>query len=272
MDEYNEPRSGFSLGRLFVNFLTIITLLATLGIGVAFAVVYMNPQVSFNPFPPPTYPPMLETPTAVPTLESTADPQITATATVEDLATETSTPILSTETPTEVGLTETPTEVGLTETPTEVGPTETPTEVPPTETPTALPTTVTLTPTPFPFGLQAGSIAATTSWFHGCDWMGVGGHVLDTDNSPLTGYAIQLGGELDGVPQNMELLSGSASEILGESGYIFDLASHPIASEETLWMQLVDASSELPLSEKIWLTTYDVCSKNFLLVNWRRLP
>lgn len=96
--------------------------------------------------------------------------------------------------------------------------------------------------------------------------------MLDIDNSPLTGYAIQLGGELDGVPQNMELLSGSASDILGESGYIFDLANHPIASEETLWMQLVDASSGLPLSEHVWLTTYDVCSKNFLLVNWRRLP
>lgn len=263
MDEYSEPRSGFSLGRLLVNFLTIITLLATLGIGVAFAVVYINPQVSFNPFPPPTYPPMLNTPTAVPTLEPTADPQITATATVESLATETSTPVPSTETPTEVSQTETPTEVG---------PTETPTEILPTETPTGLPATVTLTPTPFPFGLQEGSIAATTSWFHGCDWMGVGGHVLDIDNSPLTGYAIQLGGELDGVPQNMELLSGSASEILGPSGYIFDLANHPIASEETLWMQLVDASSELPLSEQIWLTTYDTCSKNFLLVNWRRLP
>jgi hypothetical protein len=102
--------------------------------------------------------------------------------------------------------------------------------------------------------------------------MGVGGHVLETDNSPLVGIGIQLGGELDGVPKNMEVLSGSASEILGESGYLFDLADHPIASEETLWLQLVDVSSGLPLSEKVYLITYDTCSKNLLLVNWRKLP
>lgn len=239
MDDMNQPRSGFSLGRLFLNCLTLLVLLATAGIGVAFAIVYINPQVPFNPYPPPTLPPVLQLPTAVPTeelAEPTNTPVATLTATVEPTATETSTP----ETPTE--------------TPTEVGPTETPTT------------------TPVPFDLQAGSVAATTSWFHGCDWMGVGGHVLDSDNTPLIGYAIQLGGELDGDPMEMEVLSGSASEILGTSGYLFDLADHPIASEETLWLQLVDVSSGLPLSEQIFLTTYDSCSKNLLLVNWSKIP
>jgi hypothetical protein len=102
--------------------------------------------------------------------------------------------------------------------------------------------------------------------------MGVGGHVLDSDNTPLEGYLIQLGGELDGVPMEMEALSGSASSILGASGYIFDLADYPIPSEDTLWMQMVDADTGDPLSERIFLTTYDSCSKNLLLVNWRKLP
>ena len=236
MNDINEPRSGFSLGRMFGNCLTMLVLLATLAIAAAFAAIYLNPQIPFNPFPPPTYPPVMDFPTAPATLAPTNTPINTATATIEPTAAETSTPVPPTETPTPVGPTETP------------------------------------TPTAVPFGLQAGSIAATTSWFHGCDWMGVGGHVLDTDNSPLTGYAIQLGGELDGDPKNMEVLSGSASDILGTSGYLFDLADHPIASEDTLWLQLVDASSGLPLSEQVFLTTYDVCSKNLLLVNWRRLP
>jgi hypothetical protein len=240
MDEKNQPRSGFSLGRLFVNCLTLLVLLITAGVGVAFAIVYINPQVPFNPYPPPTLPPVLQLPTTVPTEEPTNTPVVTPastlTATVEPTATETSTPEPPTATPTEVGPTETP------------------------------------TTTPVPFDLQAGSVAATTSWFHGCDWMGVGGHVLDSDNTPLVGYAIQLGGELDGNPMEMEVLSGSASEILGTSGYLFDLADQPIASEETLWLQLVDVSSGLPLSEQVFLTTYDSCSKNLLLVNWSRVP
>jgi len=241
MDERNQPRSGFSLGRLFLNCLTLLILLATVGIGAAFAIVYINPQVPFNPYPPPTLPPVLQFPTALPTEEPTntpvVTPAVTSTATVvEPTATETSTPEAPTETPTPVEATETP------------------------------------TTTPVPFTLQAGSVAATTSWFHGCDWMGVGGHVLDVDNSPLVGYAIQLGGELDGNPMEMEVLSGSASEILGTSGYLFDLAGGPVASEETLWLQLVDVSSGLPLSEQIYLTTYDSCSKNLLLVNWSKIP
>jgi hypothetical protein len=242
MDNMNQPRSGFSLGRLFVNCLTLLILLATAGIGVAFAIVYINPQVPFNPYPPPTLPPVLQLPTAVPTdeptetMEPTNTPVVTLTATVESTATETSTPEPPTVTPTEIGPTETP------------------------------------TTTPVPFDLQPGSVAATTSWFHGCDWMGVGGHVLDSDNTPLVGYAIQLGGELDGNPMEMEVLSGSASEILGTAGYLFDLADGPIASEETLWLQLVDVSSGLPLSEQVFLTTYDSCSKNLLLLNWTRIP
>jgi hypothetical protein len=247
MDELNEPRSKFSLGRLFANCLTLLILLATVGIGVAFAIVYINPQVPFNPYPPPTLPALLEFPTSPPTEEPTDTPTNTATATSEPEATATTTAVV--------------TATAVTSTP--ESPTETPTPVPPTETPTT---------TPVPFTLQAGSVAATTSWFHGCDWMGVGGHVLDTDNSPLVGYVIQLGGELAGEPMNMEVLSGSASEILGTSGYLFDLADHPVASEETLWLQLVDASSGLPLSEQVLLTTYDTCSKNLLLVNWSRLP
>ena len=102
--------------------------------------------------------------------------------------------------------------------------------------------------------------------------MGVGGHVLDSDNTPLTGYTIQLGGELDGVPKDMTATSGDASAILGTSGYLFDLANGPIASEGTLWMQMVDIDTGDPLSERIYLTTYDTCSKNLLLVNWRKLP
>lgn len=236
MDDRTGTRPGFSIGRLFVNCLTMLVLLATLAVGAAFAALYLNPQLPFNPFPPPTYPPVLQFPTATPGLEPTITPTETSAATGEPTATETSTPIPATETAT---------------------------PVPPTATPSA---------TPYPFGLQAGTVAATTAWFHGCDWMGIGGHVLDSNNAPLTGYVIQLSGELDSVPKNMEVLSGSASDILGTSGYLFDLANHPIASEGTLWLQLVDGSSELPLSERIPLSTYDTCSKNLLLVNWRMLP
>src|SRR4030067_3180912 len=60
MDEYFENRPGVNaprIRRLALNFITFGFLLASLVLGGAYGVILINPQVSFNTYPPPTLPP-----------------------------------------------------------------------------------------------------------------------------------------------------------------------------------------------------------------------
>jgi hypothetical protein len=107
--------------------------------------------------------------------------------------------------------------------------------------------------------------------------MGVGGLVFDIDGQHIRGLVVRLEGELAGNPIELDVPSGSASDLLGPrdygSGYLFNLADAPIASEGTLWIQLIDTDlgTPIPLSNKVYLTTYGDCERNLVLVNWVKL-
>lgn len=229
MEEF-ETDMGRNYGGFIVNCLTVGVLLAALSLVAVYAVVFVNPYVPWNPYPPPTLPATLGPPTATPT------PEIFL-------------PTAWTPTPSETPL-----------------PTETPTTTPePTsETPEA-------TATGPPFALQPGAPVLTPNIANdlGCDWMGVGGQILTEDGEPITDIGIHLEGTLGDQEYDLDTLSGSAPE-LGPAGYVFDLADRPIASEETLWIQLNDTAG-VPLSDPVYLTTTTSCEENFVLVNWRQV-
>ena len=89
--------------------------------------------------------------------------------------------------------------------------------------------------------------------------------MVDAKNSPLLFQIVQLGGNLDGNVIKNTVLSG-VSPAYGTSGFEFDkLSDHPIASTQSLWIQLFDKNS-LPLTEKIYFDTYDDCAKNLVMV------
>lgn len=239
MDESYEERPAINLGALILNLLTVIVLLATLGAGALLTGVFLNPYLSINPYPPPTLPATLGWPTATNTPEIFLPPTWTPT------------------------ITDTP---GPTETPT---PTRTPLA---TDTPTPPAETFTPTPTGLPFAIQPGSPIYMSNSFvnaSGCDWMGVGGQVFDLNGAPIVGLSVHLEGQLGGLPFDLTALTGSA-DVLGPSGYVFDLSDQPAESDETLWLQLQDTAG-LPLSDKLFLTTIESCEQNFLLINWRQV-
>jgi hypothetical protein len=118
------------------------------------------------------------------------------------------------------------------------------------------------------FELQEGSPTYTTDPL-GCEIMEVAGVVFDAQGSPITGYTLRMGGELAGAPYGpLETLSGSAADRFGFGGYAFELSDTPVASSETLWIQVIDASSRLPLSEQYLITTTESCDENLVLINW----
>lgn len=102
----------------------------------------------------------------------------------------------------------------------------------------------------------------------GCSWAGIGGTVVDTNNSDVIGTVVVLRGFLDGKTIDLTTVSGINKEY-GQSGYEFVLGNAPVASNKTMYVQLVDQSG-VPLSNKVEIVTSADCSKNLVLVRFKK--
>ncbi|MGA9531608.1 MAG: hypothetical protein WBR18_02730 [Anaerolineales bacterium] len=236
MEDPFAPSGRKNHGGFILNCLTVAVILATLAVAGVFAFVFINPETPYNPYQPPTVPPTFGPPTATPT------PEIFLPATWTPTAVRTATP-----------------EVTATSTPA------------PTSTPAATSLIPEATATGPPFSLQPGSPVLTPNIANDleCDWMGVGGQAFKLDGEPMIDIGVHLEGEIAGLRIELDTLTGSAPE-LGPAGYVFNVSDHPIASDETLWVQLNDTAG-VPLSEPAYLTTSNSCDENMVLVNWKQV-
>ena len=91
---------------------------------------------------------------------------------------------------------------------------------------------------------------------------------MDSSNSAMIGTVVVLRGTLDGKSVDLTTVTGINKEY-GTSGYEFVLGNAPIASNKTLYVQLVDQSG-IPLSDKIEVTTSADCSKNLVIVRFKK--
>ncbi len=134
--------------------------------------------------------------------------------------------------------------------------------------PTNTPPVASPVPTALPFSLLPGTPAFTQNFLNdrGCEWMGIAGTVAVGEEGGALDVWVKLAGQLEGDSIDLTSLPGSAPGY-GEGGYEFVLSDKPIATENLLWIQLIDPS-ERPLSERVYLTTSDSCEENLLLVSW----
>lgn len=204
-------------GNIIFNFLTLIVMVAIVGVVGVYAMIFINPQVGFNPFPPATLPALLGTPTATNTPAVPLPAQWTPTASAT------------------------------------VAPTDT---VVPTETPTLAPTETPIPQPPFALQPGNPVRIPNIANEDGCAWMGVGGQVFNLENQPIANLGVHLEGTLDGNPVSLDTVTGSATAI-GPSGYVFNLSTEPIASEETLWVQLNDGAGTALSEQVFFTTTTD---------------
>jgi hypothetical protein len=220
--------------------LSVLVLLATLGIGAYFVFVFVNPATAFNPLP-----------SKIPT------PFLFPTATITPLQ------LAPTWTPTFIDQTETPTLAPtITLEPSATGfslvpPSKTPE---PTDTPKA------------PFNSSTPQAIQSTIITHladlACNWQGVGGTVDDANGSPIVGMVIRLTGTLAGKPINLTTVSGVSPDY-GKSGYEFKLGDTPVASTSALTLQLLDQGG-LPLANNVYIVTYNDCKRNLILVRFKK--
>jgi hypothetical protein len=249
--DFNDtPQPARSASGIIWNILTILILLGTICMAGVFALIFVNPYTSINPFPPPTLPAALTFPTATPTLSLVLPPTWTPEPTSAPTATSTPRPTAT---------------------------------LPPTVTPFSLVTpAVTATAeatqaasSSMPFVVQKGQPLAIANIYHpdlACNWIGVGGQVFDLKGSAITGLQVQLGGVLNGtvIPEGSRpTLTGLLPNVPGY--YEFALGDKPFASKQKLWVQLVDQSGSLPLSDKVYFDTFDDCEKNLIIINFRQV-
>ncbi len=216
--------------------LTVLTVLATIGVLVFFAYLFVNPATPVNPLQP-------DIPTAFVLPSATITP-------IQLEATWTPTFVLGTDTPT-------------------LAPTIT---LEPTNTPLSLvPPTKTPSPTATPKAPYSVSVSAIDSTIiHpdlGCNWTGIGGTVVDASGAPVLYRTLRLTGMFNGKSVDKLTVSGTALDY-GQSGFEFDLGNAPLATSKALTLQLLDQGG-LPLAPNVYVVTYSDCKKNLVLVRYK---
>jgi len=219
--------------------LSILVLILTACIGVYFVYIFITPNSPFNFLPPGGFGPKTPTVTVTPLgLQATWTASPTLELTPSDTPRPTFTPF-ATNTPFSL--------------------------IPPTK--TRRPPTPTRTPKA-PFSVTTSQVESTL--IHpdlACNWAGIGGTVVDANNSPIIGQVVVLRGTLDGKGIEQQTVSGINKEY-GQSGFEFVIGNVPIAST-TLIVQLVDLNN-IPLSDPIAITTSSDCTKNLVLVRFKK--
>lgn len=242
MSKYNyedspAPQRGSHLAIWDV--LSILTLILTLCVAAYFVAIYLMPNSVINPLSPGRNDYLLP-----PT------PTITQ---IQLLPTWTNTPIDVTETPTLLPtftLEPTSTLLSL------VTPSITPT---PTKTPKA------------PFSATVTYIDSTIIYPElGCNWQGVGGTIVDANNADMLRITVRLVGFYNNKTKN-DLTVSSIAPAYGKSGYEFFLGTVPISSDGLLYLQILDQAG-LPLSDNVYIDTFNDCSKNLVLVRFKKNP
>ncbi|MGB2964340.1 MAG: hypothetical protein WBB69_10170 [Anaerolineales bacterium] len=202
-----------------------------------------------------------EPPVGSPTAEATSiPPTITAAASPTVLA--------ASETPSK-----TPNPTHPPDSPT---PENTATEMP-TNTPTSTPTRTpkpTATATPVPYTLQVMNPFYLSNFVHedlGCKWMGIAGQIFNSGGQVQTNILIKTGGKINGVPVvedlTMPLAEPDTDQAYGPGGYELTLATSPAKTDSEAWVQLFNLEGD-PLSDKIYLVTYNNCAKNLMVMNF----
>ncbi len=244
ISEVNEPQQRKRRRATLWNILTILVLVALLCVVSVFVLIFINPNSILNPFPPPTLNPADATATITVTPRFTLVPSWTPTNALVQV----------TDTPN-------PSDTPL--------PTQGMVEYPPTVEPV-----VAGINDSYAFQLQQGSPAAIAGVeFHpetGCNWLGVAGQATSLNGESVRGLFVQLGGSMPDVKSMDNLVMTGLAPQYGLGGFEFTLADKLVASEGSLWIQLLDQQN-LPLSDRIYFNTFDDCQKNLIIIYFNQV-
>jgi hypothetical protein len=128
---------------------------------------------------------------------------------------------------------------------------------------------ITIPPGGFSFVPRQGSPSAIdAATFHpdaGCNWSGVAGQATSLNGESVEGLFVLLGGSMPGGESIEKLVMTGWAPQYGAGGFEFTIADKLVASNGTLWLQLMDQQN-LPISDRVYFDTYDDCQKNLVII------
>jgi hypothetical protein len=98
-----------------------------------------------------------------------------------------------------------------------------------------------------------------------CKWLGIGGQVMSLNGEAVRGLFVQLGGSFPGIDRVDNITMTGLAPQYGTGGFEITLYNELVATDHTLWVQLLDQQN-LPLSDKIYFDTYADCEKNLIIM------
>lgn len=100
----------------------------------------------------------------------------------------------------------------------------------------------------------------------GCDWLGVAGQVFDSSGNPKNYMVVLVEEEYNGVGYELIGMTGMAEDY-GPGGYEIIISNEVFDSKDEIAITLFDINGN-QLSDQYWLTTFEDCEKNLLLINF----
>lgn len=244
--------------------ITVIFLIAAVGVISATLLIVNDPSVPFNPLPLVAIPTryiipsstVTPTPTHTPSPSATSLPTYTPTATITVTASATPTitatsVIAGAPPPATISVPEVTANPDLPITGS--GNNAQPGVILATSTPSA-------TLSPFPFVAQIRYMQNANE--QGCQWSSIAGTVTGLANEPLTDLAI----EINGNDVEAVVFTGS-NPLFGFSGFEFPLGSSPSIGQYQV--RLVSATG-VPISDFVFVTTGDTCDRNVTVVDFQQ--
>jgi hypothetical protein len=243
-DDPKDRKTKTSARGLILNLGTFYFLASTFCLIGFFVYTFLEPENPLNPFPPATE----DIDVVVPTL--TLPPSQTPINIPTQTSTATITPTIH---PT---ITSSPTHTAVI---------------------TQLPTTTevvitTLTPTVTPEGSMhfVAQIGTPVYSAHpnGCDGIYLVGNVIDINSSPLVHITVDAGGSLGGNTIDPEPSDSGSHPEFSASGWQIKISDTLIDSTNSVYVALYTVVSDDPVSDLVFVDTFNDCEKNMIMVNF----
>jgi hypothetical protein len=129
----------------------------------------------------------------------------------------------------------------------------------------------TSTPT-FLLILQTGSPAYIQNFVHtneGCAWIGIAGQVFNSNGQPVNNLVVNVKGTLGSTAIDEVAVTGiPEANSYGPGGYEIKIGDKPVASKNTLTIQVLDLKGKA-LSKAVTFVTFSDCKRNLIIINFQ---
>jgi hypothetical protein len=103
---------------------------------------------------------------------------------------------------------------------------------------------------------------------NGCDGIYLVGNVVDINGSPLVHMTVDAGGSLGGITIDPDPSDSGSHPEFSASGWQIKISDTLIDSTSSVYVALYQVGSDDPVSDLVFVDTFNDCEKNMIMVNF----